>query len=110
MFHKRKGNITMSDTDQIEAQPPLSAMTARTRTPLQRIKAAKPAPATRNGPDPNSKRGRCAKLLLRANGATVAEIEKIVGRKPTLRFLAKLATRDNATSKVDGDRWYLIKG
>jgi hypothetical protein len=59
--------------------------------------------------DPNSKRGQCTKLLMREKGAKAKELEDVVGRKVSQRFLDRLATRSKAILRKLGEgHWRLI--
>jgi hypothetical protein len=57
-----------------------------------------------------SKRGRCAALLLREQGATQAELTDILGRSASLVFINKLARIHEAGVETLGDKqWRLVK-
>jgi hypothetical protein len=70
------------------------------------------APAIRRKPgetNPDSKRGQCTKLLMREKGAMAKELEDVVGRKVSLRYLDRLAARSKAKlTKLGDDHWRLI--
>ena len=60
--------------------------------------------------DPNSKRSRCATLLLREQGATGSELDEIVGRKVGEPFIHRLAGLNGGKVKKIAERhWQIVK-